>query len=129
MKTPNKDVIVILTPKQVEELNRLKISYAVMPVRDIDEEAKTAMQLEIQRYHRAITEARKDGAQLMWDSVIISGVTIDGVDYIKLDDIEKRAKEVMKYIKALDDIYDYGMGRDEMIKQFTAALTQQEKKV
>lgn len=68
---------------------------------------KTLLELEdmliklmVKRESQAITEARKDGAQLMWDSVIISGVTIDGVDYIKLDDIEKRAKEVMDHIIA-----------------------------
>ena len=48
---------------------------------------------------RLIKKAKAEGAKKMLDYVVLTGLTIDGVDYIKLDDILSRSKKCLKELK------------------------------
>lgn len=40
-----------------------------------------------------------EGARIMLDCMVLTGFTIKGIDYIKLEDIEYRSKECLKYLQ------------------------------
>lgn len=46
-------------------------------------------------YHQGLLE----GAQIMFDVCILAGVEIDGIDYLPLDRVMKRAKNLMRNLK------------------------------
>ena len=60
------------------------------------------MKLFAKELEAATQQGKQEGAEEMWDMVVLFGVEIDGVDYLKLDDVEERARVYLNSLNHAD---------------------------